>query len=696
MATFEQNRQRFQEIANRGLQDRLDFDKRARFDEAMKRGLISFPEQTVAANQAPEQPPQEPLQPELEQGADSLGNGSDEKSSGLVNTGLEFAAGVNRSALGLLDFLGPDQINALLEVSGSEKRVPTLSGSEIGKQATTGGFLEEGLARDIVSAAGEVSGAAIAPQQAIRGAAQQLPKIAAGAEGVLPGFIRKAGAQTAEQAAITGAAAGAGAEVGGSLGEEIGGEEGRAVGEVIGGFAAPMIPVSKIAATGKALRQPIDQAAGKDLSDVLKRGTVLTSDVFPPDTPAKTVFRRFSERFPVIGTGGVRAEQQKERVESVANVLDEFGVDSRTDFATKIVKSLEDFSQKATKKGHRLRSDAIDKLTPLGDVPVKNSIKNIDGIIAKEKAAGKLGDSALINKLGEIKSDISGRRVQDPLTLTEKTIRPDFSDLANTRTRIFQTISDFNRPGASILRSGADKHLQQLAGSLTRDLDDFAKKNSSGGSGNLFAKWKAGNRLLKSEIKKTTETDLKNALIKGDVTPELINNVLRSGRRSSLTRLNKALTPEGRTDVKQSFLNDALDKSTVVGSVNPTRFVNFIDAPKNRLISDIFFKGDDKRRLDGFKKFVKITQRAQELNVGPATQLEASMIGFGLLSSPTKIITALFAPTSRIIESRAARDMMIKLSNKGLSKKSEKAILARLIPAVRALQQEDEQEPASQ
>ena len=32
MATFEENRTRFQEIANRGLQDRLDDDKRARFN----------------------------------------------------------------------------------------------------------------------------------------------------------------------------------------------------------------------------------------------------------------------------------------------------------------------------------------------------------------------------------------------------------------------------------------------------------------------------------------------------------------------------------------------------------------------------------------------------------------------------------------------------------------------------------------
>lgn len=43
MATTEENLARFQEISNRGLQDSLPDDKRARFDEAMKRGLIESP-----------------------------------------------------------------------------------------------------------------------------------------------------------------------------------------------------------------------------------------------------------------------------------------------------------------------------------------------------------------------------------------------------------------------------------------------------------------------------------------------------------------------------------------------------------------------------------------------------------------------------------------------------------------------------
>ena len=37
-------KEKWQEIANRGLQDNFDSDTRVKFDEAVSRGLISLPE----------------------------------------------------------------------------------------------------------------------------------------------------------------------------------------------------------------------------------------------------------------------------------------------------------------------------------------------------------------------------------------------------------------------------------------------------------------------------------------------------------------------------------------------------------------------------------------------------------------------------------------------------------------------------
>lgn len=61
MATAAENLSRFQEIATRGLQDRLDPDKRARFDEAIKRGLIKLPETEQPIQQEAQRVPTRPI-----------------------------------------------------------------------------------------------------------------------------------------------------------------------------------------------------------------------------------------------------------------------------------------------------------------------------------------------------------------------------------------------------------------------------------------------------------------------------------------------------------------------------------------------------------------------------------------------------------------------------------------------------------
>lgn len=65
----------------------------------------------------------------------------------------EFAAGANRSVTELIDFLGPGAINNILSLAGVEARVPTLTGA-LEPYGIRGGFMEEGTARDVVSAAG--------------------------------------------------------------------------------------------------------------------------------------------------------------------------------------------------------------------------------------------------------------------------------------------------------------------------------------------------------------------------------------------------------------------------------------------------------------------------------------------------------------------------------------------------------------
>ncbi|MBL4869833.1 MAG: hypothetical protein JKX72_02640 [Robiginitomaculum sp.] len=156
----------------------------------------------------------------------------------------EFAAGANRSVAGFLDFLGPDNINAVLELAGSEKRVPTLTEAF----TTQGGFVEPGLQREALATAGEIVPAALSIGQTLRTLAQKLPQFATG-EAAGTGVLRQAGATTAKQDVIGGAAAGAGQEAG----REVAGEEGALIGGVLAPIAIASIPINTAKSAAQSL-----------------------------------------------------------------------------------------------------------------------------------------------------------------------------------------------------------------------------------------------------------------------------------------------------------------------------------------------------------------------------------------------------------------------------------------------------------
>lgn len=177
----------------------------------------------------------------------------------------EFAAAANRSVFDMADFLGPDTVNAVLELAGSEKRMPTLGGT----LASPGGYMEPGLARDVTQAAGETAPAALAFGQMLRSMAGRLAPFAQG-ESALTGTARQLGASTAKQDAVGGALAGAGGEIG----EKAGGDTGRVVGTVAAA-ALPALPeLAKMAFRGGSSGLKNINAAIKDFSEIDRAPTL--------------------------------------------------------------------------------------------------------------------------------------------------------------------------------------------------------------------------------------------------------------------------------------------------------------------------------------------------------------------------------------------------------------------------------------
>lgn len=154
---------------------------------------------------------------------------------GVLNFAAEGASAINRGVTGLLDIVP----NAALAAVGSDVRNPF---TQALSPATQGGFMEPGLARDVVRTGGEFVAPGVAGGAALKAAGKLLPAQLAGESAAL-GAARSVatGAPVATEAGLS-AASGAGTE----LGEQIGGTPGA----IIGGVALP------VAAAGLAALAP--------------------------------------------------------------------------------------------------------------------------------------------------------------------------------------------------------------------------------------------------------------------------------------------------------------------------------------------------------------------------------------------------------------------------------------------------------
>ena len=155
----------------------------------------------------------------------------------------EAAAGVLRGGLTLAESLTIDPINAVLQLSGVESQIPKPSESEIGQAAVGGGFLDPGIARDVIRAGGELAAPGAAIGKLTRAVAGGIPAAQTVGSGIAQQLAK---GTTKADVALSGLAG-----AGGEAGQKAGGD----VGQAIGSIAAPIavaVPLSaaRSAATG--------------------------------------------------------------------------------------------------------------------------------------------------------------------------------------------------------------------------------------------------------------------------------------------------------------------------------------------------------------------------------------------------------------------------------------------------------------
>lgn len=204
----------------------------------------------------------------------------------------EFGAGMARGTAGIIDFFGPDTINEVFRLAGSDRRIPTAKESmqKVGLAPERGAFVGEGTRADILGAAGEVVPSAVGVSAGLRSAAQRLPQLGQQAESAIRGVIRQLGSGSTTtggmiaQDAVTGAVSGAG----GAIGEEIGGQTGQIIGAIVApvGFSVAQGAIRSALQSRETANQLIrnlgsfsDDGAAKILAEAMQREGISPDDV---------------------------------------------------------------------------------------------------------------------------------------------------------------------------------------------------------------------------------------------------------------------------------------------------------------------------------------------------------------------------------------------------------------------------------
>jgi hypothetical protein len=494
-------------------------------------------------------------------------------------------------------------------------------------------------------------------------------------------------AQPAQQVAGAGGG-GAGAQIAAEAG---GGPATQFAAGLLGGGLGGRAAGLEARATPADVPQAIREAEGAGVR-------VMTTDVRGPDTFAGKWLQKAGEMIPYAGTGGPRAAQQTERSDAAADLLRNYGVAEgaaagETTLAAvtrDLLKTRGDNLIKYT----NMKKGVISDLQDAGPVDVSRTISKIDEEIAKLRNLRTGNVNPVIERLEDWRRAISGsREVTMPggATRIEQRGQP-ITNIEELRKNIGDAFKD---PNLASVRGIGEKALGRIYAPLRKDMGDFIKAN---GERRDYDKWQVANRNLSNMAGELGVGVLKSALAKGDATPEVVRSMIFSTKPSDMRVLYKNLSPQGKANARTAVLQEAFQKAGgEFENLSPDRIKQSVSRLGKSV--NVFFSGEDLKAVEGLVRTLKITERAGQASVSPPTGVQAlPVVGaafltdiFGGMGGAT-VSAATIGGLSRVYESKAVRNLLLKIPQVAIGSAEEAELVKRLADATRALSASDRAE----
>ncbi|EBO2651886.1 lytic transglycosylase domain-containing protein [Salmonella enterica subsp. enterica serovar Kentucky] len=367
-----------------------------------------------------------------------------------------------------------------------------------------------------------------------------------------------------------------------------------------------------------------------------------TTDVLQPNSRVVRMAQTTAENIPFAGTSTMRANQQEARSQLVDEFASRFG-----EYDPSIVVGSLKAKTSGIKRAAGNRLEQVQNAMAGVNIQPSKAIQQIDTEIASLQKLGKVADNDTISKLQAYRDELTRNAgANGPMAM-------DLQQLSGLRSQFRQDV----KGERTVLPNRSDAAIQRIYNAMTGDIDSAIGQNLGN---DTLRRYKQANAIYADEANKLQNTRLKNVIMKGDLTPEVVNNMLFSKNKSEIQNLYRSVGQVGRAQMRNGIIGKAMEKS----GGSPDQFLRQVNLMSNQ--TGIAFKGRDAAYLKGLKNYLESTKRAGQAGVTTPTgqQTIPFILGIGSATNPALVgVGGGYGLLARMYESEPARNAMLRLAN---------------------------------
>jgi hypothetical protein len=498
------------------------------------------------------------------------------------------------------------------------------------------------------------------------------------------------------QQVVAGMGAGAGSELARSGAEAAGlGETGQMVSGLMGGLAGGMTGARLGAPRSLAPAQPkVPGMTPAEVSATVAAAeaegkSVMTSDVFPPETKWQKLRQEFTEGT-LLGTAPQRAREQQDRVNTVSELLSHFGASADSDVINDVMKSLGTTraSNLATWTGQKnaIVGRVSSGMPAMQAAEIQTTLDTIDSEARRMAGINQRFYAPAIAKLSELRSALLGDEILDPATnaIIGYTGKPLAQIEPNLRVIGTSLAKD---PSLAHIKSDFEKVSRNIYRSLRSDVRGFIEAAEGPA---VASEWSKANSEIHGMIRETESTALRSVLRRGTANPEQVAQLLFSSKPSDVKILVNNLDQAGLDSAKSAILSKAAKDSLVSsGDVSIPKFLNNVQKLSKPI--GVVFEPAELDYINGKMNYLKLTQRSGSFNDNPQTGAKLAMPLFVQMISSAAGGVANAAGAlggiglaARAYESPTTRKLLMKLPSFRVNSPEQLALAKRITESIQA------------